>query len=360
MNDSFLLDSRYVYSKLEDDISKNVFLMQLLNNATGDIRFVTGMNAKYRNLSSDIEIFYEKIHKANKIYIYGAGVNGKAMVKYFPEIKWEAFIDKYRKEKIDSETKLPILSIESFVENNKNCINDISILISVINKSQQMEIYKELIDRYGICKNNIIFCVNDWRNNSSQYFDLFSPKEHEVFVDCGCYDGGTCYRFLGWCGNKGYDYIYGFEADKTSYHNSKKNLERINNCTILPFGTSKENGKMYFYSNEKEDAHIISSEEAKKTDSDCIEEIDVVSLDNYLKDKRVTFIKMDIEGAEWDTLLGAEEIIRQNRPRLAISVYHKMGDFIRIPEYLLSIHSDYKIYFRQYSLINNETIMYAE
>ena len=95
-------------------------------------------------------------------------------------------------------------------------------------------------------------------------------------------------------------------------------------------------------------------------DDGCIEEIDVVSLDDYLRDKRVTFIKMDIEGAEWDTLLGAEKIIRKNKPRLAISVYHKMGDFIRIPKFLLSIHSDYKIYFRQYSLINNETIMYAE
>ena len=70
MNDTTLVDSRYVYSKLEDDISKKVFLMQLLNNATGDIRFVTGMKAKYRNLCSDIEVFYEKIHMANRIYIW--------------------------------------------------------------------------------------------------------------------------------------------------------------------------------------------------------------------------------------------------------------------------------------------------
>lgn len=360
MNDSILIDSRYVYSKLEDDISKNVFIMQLLNNATGDIRFVTGMNAKFRNLCSDIEVFYEKIHKANRIYIYGAGVNGKAIVNYFPEVKWEGFIDKYRKEMIEPETKLPIWNIESFIEKNKNCMNDISILISVIDRVQQMEIFRELIDRFDLLKNNVIFCVDDWRNNSSQYFDLFSPKEHEVFVDCGCYDGATCYRFLGWCGSKGYDYIYGFEADKISYNNCKKKLENLTKCSILPYGTSKEAGKMYFYSNEQEDAHLMSLEEAINMDDSCIEEIDVVSLDDYLKDKRVTFIKMDIEGAEWDTLLGAEKIIKKNKPRLAISVYHKMGDFIRIPKFLLSIHSDYKIYFRQYSLINNETIMYAE
>ena len=247
-------------------------------------------------------------------YIYGAGNNGKAIVKYFPEIKWEAFIDKYRKDQIDFETKLPIWNMESFINNNKNSINDIFILISVINRSQQTEIYIELIDIYGIQKNNIILCVDEWRNNSSQYFDLFSPNEHEVFVDCGCYDAGTCFRFAGWCGSKGYDYIYSFEADKASYHKCKKILENMPKCSVLPYGTFKANGKMYFFFNGQEDAHLISAEDAKILGNDCIEEIDVVTLDDYLKDKRITYIKMDIEGTEWETLLGAEEIIKKTNP----------------------------------------------
>ena len=88
-------------------------------------------------------------------------------------VKWEGFIDKYRKEMIEPETKLPIWNIESFIEKNKNCMNDISILISVLDRNQQMEIYRELIARFDVLKNAIIFCVDDWRNNSSQYFDLF-------------------------------------------------------------------------------------------------------------------------------------------------------------------------------------------
>lgn len=89
------------------------------------------------------------------------------------------------------------------------------------------------------------------------------------------------------------------------------------------------------------------------------EKIEVTSIDETLKGKRATFIKMDIEGAEYKALLGAEQTIKKWHPRLAICVYHKLVDIFEIPSLLLKFNSKYKFALRQYSTIGNETVLYA-
>ena len=75
--------------------------------------------------------------------------------------------------------------------------------------------------------------------------------------------------------------------------------------------------------------------------------------------RKVTFLKMDIEGSELAALRGAERIIREQRPKLAICVYHKPEDLWEIPSLLLSYHPDYKLYLRHYSINETETVLYA-
>ncbi|MCI8672219.1 MAG: hypothetical protein HFI89_01815 [Lachnospiraceae bacterium] len=58
-------------------------------------------------------------------------------------------------------------------------------------------------------------------------------------------------------------------------------------------------------------------------------------------------------------LQGAVKTIRRNRPRLAVSIYHKPEDIIELPEYILSLHNDYKLYIRHYQMSSCETILYA-
>ena len=77
-------------------------------------------------------------------------------------------------------------------------------------------------------------------------------------------------------------------------------------------------------------------------------------------EERVTFIKMDIEGAELESLKGAGRIIiREQKPKLAICVYHKKEDIFDIPEYILSLNPKYKLYLRHYTLGEWDTVLYA-
>lgn len=358
----FLKLAQNVYAHLSDETSKKIFEARCLFATTGDVGAMLGLGAKYRNLGGDIEQYAEKLQKGSHCLIYGAGVAGHYLAMRF--MRFGVFVDAFiesdeAKVGIDEATGIRIVS-EKELHSNKALYGDKTVVVSFSVKSVADATIKRLIEEVGIAESNIAAGLYDWRNNASQYFDFFGPGENEVFVDCGCFDGGTCYRFAGWCGNKGYEHIYSFEADPANYAKCKTLLEPLGKCDLFPYGTAKENEKVYFASKGFEDSCIISKEEAEKRNFEGVETIETVALDDVLKGKRITYLKMDVEGAEYGALLGAEKLIKECHPRMAISVYHKLEDFVTIPDLILKMHPDYRITFRHYGLDDLETIMYAE
>lgn len=89
------------------------------------------------------------------------------------------------------------------------------------------------------------------------------------------------------------------------------------------------------------------------------EAVEVTSIDKCLKGEKVTFIKLDIEGAEINALRGAEYTIKTYCPQMAVCVYHKPEDIWEIPAILLKYNPQYKFYLRHYSLCDFDTVLYA-
>ena len=90
--------------------------------------------------------------------------------------------------------------------------------------------------------------------------------------------------------------------------------------------------------------------------------VETQSIDNLVSEgnlSRVDFIKMDIEGSEMNALLGAEQTIRRYRPRLAISVYHSVQDFIRIPEWIANLGLGYRMYLDHFTIYGEESVLFA-
>ncbi|MBQ3654033.1 MAG: FkbM family methyltransferase [Synergistaceae bacterium] len=83
------------------------------------------------------------------------------------------------------------------------------------------------------------------------------------------------------------------------------------------------------------------------------------SIDNQHLDEPVTFIKMDIEGAEPDALRGAERTILKYKPKLAICIYHQPSHLYEIPIWIKTRVPEYKIYIRHHSNSLTETVCYA-
>jgi hypothetical protein len=68
---------------------------------------------------------------------------------------------------------------------------------------------------------------------------------------------------------------------------------------------------------------------------------------------------MDVEGAEYQALIGAVDIIKRNKPKLAISIYHNQSDLFRIFELINQMRNDYIFYFRLHNKLGVDAMLYA-
>jgi len=181
------------------------------------------------------------------------------------------------------------------------------------------------------------------------YFPEFIHlAEDEVFVDCGAYDGDTILSFINKTQGK-YSKIYAFEPDKHNIDKLKENTYQFNNIEIIEKGCFSGKNTLSF-----QDGQGLSSSVSNQGNVS----IDVDAVDNIVSGK-VTFIKMDIEGSELEALKGAQNTIRSNVPRLAVSLYHRPEDFYTIPQYIYSLNNSYKFYLRHYGLYSYELVLYA-
>jgi hypothetical protein len=91
-------------------------------------------------------------------------------------------------------------------------------------------------------------------------------------------------------------------------------------------------------------------------DQSCV---DIYSLDDYFRDIPVTFIKADVEGYEMRCLCGAASVIKRDKPKMALCVYHKPEDIFDFIEYISTIVPEYKFKLRHHSRNWTETVLYA-
>lgn len=186
-----------------------------------------------------------------------------------------------------------------------------------------------------------------------QYFDkdILAVEEQEVFVDGGAFIGDTAIEM-----NRSFSSaskIYSYELDsrnaKEAYCNWEK--ENIKNAELRLKGLSNENKKTGIVSNGNA-SHISNS-----LDEGALS-VELVKLDDDLKEK-VTFVKLDIEGAEKDAICGMKRHISEEHPKLAICVYHLPDDIWAISELIHSINGSYRFFLRHYTDMAWETVLYA-
>ncbi|MFI3177671.1 MAG: FkbM family methyltransferase, partial [Eubacteriales bacterium] len=188
--------------------------------------------------------------------------------------------------------------------------------------------------------------------DAMQYFDpIVHFGESEIFADVGVLDGMTSVRFAQRCKGQ-YEKIYLFEAEaskreeiettinKYELHSTELHVKGLWNCQ----DTLSFDGGLCGGSTILEGGQMT---------------IEVDTLDHLLDGRPITFLKMDIEGAELCALEGAKETIRKYKPKLAISIYHKPEDLIEIPMYIKKLVPEYRLYVRHYKWHHGETVLYA-
>ena len=175
-------------------------------------------------------------------------------------------------------------------------------------------------------------------NKNAQYITAgFIPERGAILLEGGVFNGETSAFFT----DMGYK-VYAFELDKVSYERSKK-LAEEKGFILENMGLGSFDGTLQY----NENGGVGNSWNAGGKDT-----AKVITLDTYVYEKklpRVDFIKLDVEGAEYDTLRGARTILSRWKPILAISAYHKLDDFWTIMNFIKSIRPDYEFALRQFA-----------
>lgn len=184
--------------------------------------------------------------------------------------------------------------------------------------------------------------------------------EGDVAIDAGgCY-GDTALYFAHRVGRKGSVASFEFLPINVSVfrRNLALNPELASRIRLYESPVYSASGQELFVLGNGPGTQVVS--ETSDPNAHTIQTLAIDDLVGRGDFPRIDFIKMDIEGAELEALKGSEKVLRQFKPKLAITVYHNFKDFWEIPQYLDSLGLGYSFYLRHFTIHAEETVLFAK
>ncbi|MBQ4051701.1 MAG: FkbM family methyltransferase [Oscillospiraceae bacterium] len=178
-------------------------------------------------------------------------------------------------------------------------------------------------------------------SSRDEVFSVMAPGENERFLDLGAYDGDTVTEFLSFTNGKA-ESILALEPDPKNFRKLTRtaSLPGYEQVQILNAGIWEKDGILRF---DGRAGRSSSLSDAGKID------VPVRSIDSLREEYGpFTFIKMDVEGAEREALLGARRTLSEDRPKLIFSGYHRTEDIFALPLLLHELNPGYRILLRHH------------
>lgn len=180
--------------------------------------------------------------------------------------------------------------------------------------------------------------------------NIIKLSSDEVFVDLGAYRGDTVEEFLLMTKGK-YKKIFALEPDVKNYKKLLENMGTLENSEFINKASWSDSRVLTFSGGGGRNSSLLDIcgelNDADQTD----DVVHTVAVDDILIDDVATYIKMDVEGAEEETLIGLANTLRNNKPKLIVSAYHKIPDLFTLPLKIKELNPDYKIYLRHHPYI---------
>lgn len=166
---------------------------------------------------------------------------------------------------------------------------------------------------------------------------ILHPVRYRASADLGAYTGDTIRALLSHAPALGQ--VWAMEPDRRSYAKLCAWGQSDPRLVLhaVEAGAWSERGIMY-----SSDAGGRGSSLTASGKPVAVEE-----LDDLVGDAMLDYIKYDVEGAEYEALLGSARTIARCRPELLVSLYHRGEDLIRIPALLRRLCPGYRFYLRR-------------
>lgn len=181
-------------------------------------------------------------------------------------------------------------------------------------------------------------------------------EDDDVIIDGGGCWGDTALYFANKAKNTK---VYAFEFVPSNIELFNKNiaLNPNSNIELIKLALSGESGKSYNLIDDGASSSVTEEETNNNISINTISIDDFVYKYNVMK---IDFIKLDIEGAELETLKGALNTIKKFKPKLAVALYHYPVDFYEIPNFLKKLDLGYRLYLNHFTPNIAETILFAK
>lgn len=177
-------------------------------------------------------------------------------------------------------------------------------------------------------------------SENEPFKSILNLNDKEVYVDLGAYTGDTVKQFTDAVNGK-YRKIYAAEPDKKTFLRLKENVADTKDAELINACISDKCGNINF----KNRGGRNSAVDKAGTEIACS------TVDAILNGNDATYIKMDVEGEEISAIRGCEKTVKEYKPKMLISCYHRTDDMLLIPETVFAIRDDYKLYMRHYKYI---------
>lgn len=177
-------------------------------------------------------------------------------------------------------------------------------------------------------------------------------------IDGGAYVGDSALLFLA----NGARTVFGFEPDTRNYQEFIETIS-LNHAEgkIVPvkMALGSERRRAQLYCRDSQGVNMGASVVCGTQSGEPCEtyDVDVIDVDSFVRENRLQpgLIKLDVEGAEYDTVSGAAWTIRHFSPLLIVSLYHHPRDFFEIRPLIDRIRPYYHFEIRRCGFVNPVT-----
>jgi len=234
-----------------------------------------------------------------------------------------------------------LFNLDYYLENKTKFDNIYNLLADEKSKQTFADVIKYKIS------GKLSYLFNCETETDEPYNSFLKLQSGESFLDLGAYNGDTALEFA--ARNPNYGKIIAVEPDKKTFKKLIHNTESLANTECHNLCISDFTGMGHFGMKAGRNSSV--SVEGALTPFSTV--------DDLLENGKIDFIKMEVEGEELKAISGAEQTIKNYKPKMLISCYHRTEDLISLPEKVLGIRNDYKIYIRHFaSLPAWDTVYY--
>lgn len=228
------------------------------------------------------------------------------------------------------------------ISENWTKIKRIANLFSDIDSAEYYKSYIELtVERDPLClKSNRRFVEFASYNTS-----LCDTKINKggVFLDCGAFLGVNALKFSSASENSK---VFLLEPNPVVYAELQEKYKSSSNILAINKAVGSQKCALPLYKGKGITMQAALGENYHLMRDYDIVDVPVETIDDISYDMdRVDCIYMDIEGSEPDALIGAETTIKKFRPQMYVSAYHKVRHLWEIPEIVMEINPNYKMFF---------------